>query len=375
MRPFTQASPCARPSRRAFCAMGAAGLAAAIASLADLPDSRAQAMNPAPIHGNAATALTLSSTALAFSPQQVGTSSAAQSITITNTGAGALRILGVFPSGSNPGDFPFSPACPGVLPPHTSCSIQVSFQPTYTGFRSGNVVIFSDAASSPDDVFLEGTGTAAASPPPLAVVAVPTFLNFRDQAVGTVSPAMTTTLTNTGADPVTVNSASVSAGSPFAVLPFAPVSLTTGQSTTVGVVFQPSVPGILGDTLTVGTSAGTLTLPLAGFAFVGIPAVTVSPRTVDFGNQGVGTTSAAQTITVTSTGTGPLTMFGAYPSGADPSDFPFLPACFGLLAPGDTCTLQVSFSPTTTGFRSSNVVFFSNAPSTPDAVILTGRGR
>src|SRR3954471_23862947 len=68
----------------------------------------------------------------------------------------------------------------------------------------------------------------------------------------------------------------------------------------------------------------------------GAPAVTFTPASLTFGAQAIGTTSAAQSITVANTGTANLFVNSAQTRGADPLDFTQVgDGCSGLtLAPG-----------------------------------------
>lgn len=76
-------------------------------------------------------------------------------------------------------------------------------------------------------------------------------------------------------------------------------------------------------------------------------AITVSPTEVDFGAQKVGTTSEAKTVTASSTGASDLVVSSSSVSGANASEFRITSdSCTGAsLAPGGTCELTVTFSP------------------------------
>jgi hypothetical protein len=78
------------------------------------------------------------------------------------------------------------------------------------------------------------------------------------------------------------------------------------------------------------------------------PAVSLSPSTVAFGAQAVGTTSPAQTITLTNTGTGSLFINGVFSAGLDQLDFNRTnDLCVGSpVAPGASCTIAIAFNAT-----------------------------
>jgi hypothetical protein len=76
----------------------------------------------------------------------------------------------------------------------------------------------------------------------------------------------------------------------------------------------------------------------------GTPAVSISPATVAFGSQELGTTSAPQTITITDTGTAPVFFNGTQQQGLDFNRT--ADDCVGIqIAPGASCTITVVSSP------------------------------
>lgn len=107
-------------------------------------------------------------------------------------------------------------------------------------------------------------------------------------------------------------------------------------------------------------------------ASAGVPAYSVTPQNLSFGNGTLGLQSPLQTLTVSSTGTAPLALSGLALTGATPSQFSVVNNCVGDLPPGNTCTLAVSFTPTTTGTKTATLAVSSNAGA--QTVPLTGVG-
>jgi hypothetical protein len=103
-------------------------------------------------------------------------------------------------------------------------------------------------------------------------------------------------------------------------------------------------------------------------------AISFSPPSVDFGNQQVGITSPTQTITVTNTGSATLTISKIFLTGGNHSDFFQTNHCKNSWAPGASCTITVSFTPSATGARSTSVSVTDNAPGSPQLVSLSGTG-
>jgi len=104
--------------------------------------------------------------------------------------------------------------------------------------------------------------------------------------------------------------------------------------------------------------------------------VTFTPASLTFGAQAIGTTSAAQSITVANTGTANLFVNSAQTRGADPLDFTQVgDGCSGLtLAPGTSCSVSITFSPTATGARSASFILTDNAAASPQTVPISGTG-
>jgi Putative Ig domain/HYDIN/CFA65/VesB-like, Ig-like domain len=108
----------------------------------------------------------------------------------------------------------------------------------------------------------------------------------------------------------------------------------------------------------------------------GTPAVTFTPTSLTFAAQAIGTTSAAQSITIANTGTGSLFINSAATRGANPLDFTQVDdGCSGLTLPaGASCSVSITFSPTASGARSATFTLTDNAAASPQTVPITGTG-
>jgi hypothetical protein len=102
---------------------------------------------------------TLSVSSISFENQVVGTASAGQSITLSNTGSAGLRIDGIAVT------LPFTQTntCGSSLTTGATCTINVTFAPTAEGDFNSKLSITDNAEGSPHIVALSGTGVA---PPP-----------------------------------------------------------------------------------------------------------------------------------------------------------------------------------------------------------------
>jgi hypothetical protein len=101
-----------------------------------------------------APAVTLSPTNLTFASQVDGITSAAQTVTLTNSGTAALVITSIVASG----DFAQTNTCGTSVTASASCTISVTFTPTAAGSRTGALAITDNASGSPQTVALSGGG-------------------------------------------------------------------------------------------------------------------------------------------------------------------------------------------------------------------------
>jgi hypothetical protein len=104
------------------------------------------------------------------------------------------------------------------------------------------------------------------------------------------------------------------------------------------------------------------------------PVVSLSTTTINFGNVQPGVTSSPQPVTVANVGGVNLAINNIASSGGNAGDFAQTNNCGSTLAPKDSCTIQVSFTPTTTGQRSSSLAIADNSAGSPQMVTLSGTG-
>ncbi len=198
----------------------------------------------------------------------------------------------------------------------------------------------------------------------------PSALSFASQAIGTTSAkAKTATLTNNGKAALVISS--ISTAPDFPSSNDCPASLDPDATCTFTVSFAPTADGPLNESITIAsnTPGGVTTLALSGTGTR--PAFTVNPTSLVF-NQ-VGTTSsgvtAPQTLTVTSTGDGPVAISGVSTTG----EFQASSNCPDSLDEGATCTISVTMSSSLdTLSKSGTVVITSDAPAGPVTVPVSG---
>jgi len=206
-------------------------------------------------------AITLTPGTLTFANQIVGTSSAAQTVTLTNSGDALLNISAVALTGTDAGDFTNgADTCSGAaLLPNQTCAVSVSFAPTASGIRTGVLTITDNASNSPQTVSLTGTGILG----PLVTLS-PTSLTFPGQFVGTTGLPENITLTSNGDVPLNISS--IQASAQFGSSNGCTSPLAVGSNCTISVFFDPSSAGSQTGTLTITDNApgSPQTVPLSG---------------------------------------------------------------------------------------------------------------
>ncbi len=102
----------------------------------------------------------------------------------------------------------------------------------------------------------------------------------------------------------------------------------------------------------------------------GTPTVHLSTGTLSFPARLIHTTSVAQTVTLSNSGTAALTFSSIVASG----DFAQSNNCRSPLAAGGSCSISVTFDPTVAGARTGAITVTDNGPGSPHRVSLSGTG-
>jgi len=316
-------------------------------------------------------------TSVTFPLQLVNTTSAAQTVTLSNTGNVAYTISSITLTGTNAADFVLNYNCTiggAGLAANGSCSINVTFRPTAAGARSAAVNIVTTANVNPTwTVPLSGTSTQ--------VNLSTTSLTFAPQVVNTQSASQQVTLTNTGPAALHINSFSLAGANPtdYSQTNNCPVggNLGSGSSCRVTLRFSPTATGVRAATLAISTNdSGTPTVNVA-LTGTGIQAaVSLTPTSHDFGAVTAKSTSAPFAFTLTNSGTAALSINNISIGGANGNRFNQTNNCGSTLAIGASCTINVTFTPQKAGTAYSATLQISdNAPGSPQAATLTGTGQ
>jgi sugar lactone lactonase YvrE len=318
----------------------------------------------------------LSPASLGFANQTVNTTSAASTITLSNTGNASLTGIAISITGANPTDFAQTNTCGTTLAASANCTISITFTPASVASLTATLSVADNASNSPQTVTLSGSGTAV--PAPVASLS-PTSLGFASTSVSSTSAAQTLTLTNNGNAPLTGIAVSLTGANPadFAETTTCGATLAASASCIISVTFTPQVAGSLTAAITVTDNAsgspqmaaltGTGTVPPA-------PQAVLTPTSLTFASQLLNTTSAPQTITLSNPGTATLTISGISLTGSNSSAYAETTTCGATLAVSATCTVSVTFTPTATGTLTAAITIADNASRSPQSVALNGTG-
>ena len=321
-----------------------------------------QATTPLSGVGAPPAAIVLNPLVVPYSATNVGSESAAQNITISNTGGLTASLQPPVVTG----DFAITAdTCGPTLAANVGCTVSVVFQPTASGTRTGSLNITDSAGTQ--SASLTGVGVL-----PATDALAPPALGFAAQQLKTASATQQVTLTNAGDAALTLIAAQITGGD-FTVVNGCGNSLNGHSTCSLLVAFVPTSVGSQTGALAVTDEYRSQTVTLSGMGMAP-PGVSLSPvSTVAFAATGVGLAAAAQTVTLTNNGGLPLLIQSVVVTG----DFDLVGGantCGGSLASGGTCTMQVVFAPSAPGVRTGCITVVDNAGSSPQTLQLTGTG-
>jgi hypothetical protein len=312
--------------------------------------------------------VTLSATRLIFGPRPIGTTSAVQSVTLSNTGnrpESIGAITAITGDGSTPlVAFSQTNNCASALAPGASCTINVSFKPPQAGVLPGNLSIAISGGER--TVSLTGVGGPG-------VFLSPTSLLFPITQDTTGSTAQSLLLTNISPLPAPLTSLAI-AGS-FSQTNDCAGAVPPLGSCDIFVTFSPSVSGPVAGSLTATVQDGVFNASLVATLSGTGSAVKLSPfpgTFFDFGTEYLGAASDPASVTLTNLSTLPLRLNRISASG---SSFVEKDHCPGLLRAGESCTISTTFHPTLdSGPAEGTLLIDANDPISPLTFPLLGTG-
>jgi hypothetical protein len=323
----------------------------------------------------------LSPATITFGNQAENTTSTAQTVTLTNNGNGALSLTSVLLGGSNPADYAQTNTCGSTVAASGGvCTVSVTFTPTGLGLRSASLIFTDNATGSPQSVAISGTGIAGSG----TMTLTPSTLAFGNVALTTTSVAQSVAITNSSTtQTLTVNGVVVTGSTDFSVQSTTcsamPFTLAIGGSCTVNVIYTPTVTTAETGTLTVSGSStnSPQSVTLTGTGINATGALSLSPSSIPFGTVTEGSSATPQAITITNTSTTQTLSVTSVATTGNP-DFSISSTTCGAtpftLAIGGTCTVSVTFSPTSAATETGFLRVAASSANSPQSVTLTGTG-
>ncbi len=330
----------------------------------DVNDNAANSPQTVALSGTGVEPATLTPATSAFGNVAEDTPSTVKNFTLRNNQPVALNSIAV--STNNP-DYTQTNTCGSSLAAHGSCTISVTLTPSILGADNGTLSVSDSASNSPQTSAMTGTGVVPAT-------LTPTSENFGNVPQATPSATKTVTLHNFATVPLSISSITTG-NADFTKTDTCDGSVPAKSTCTITLTFTPSNIGVETGTLSVADSAvnSPQTTSLTG---TGIAQATVSPTSLTFAAQKVGTTSTAKNVTLTNNLTTSLTFSGVTISGTNAGDFASPSnTCGGSLAAKSHCTISVTFKPTATGTRTATMDVNDSANNSPQTVSLTGTGK
>jgi P pilus assembly chaperone PapD len=224
-------------------------------------------------------------------------------------------------------------------------------------------------------------GSVLFSMPVQAEVGVaPASLSFGSLTVNTQSAAATVVVTNESRHSVSITGVSSSLSEFIVTSPALPITLGGHASASFQVVFQPNAAQNFSGKIIVSSihrdgETSTTSVAVTGTGVPPAPTQTyllaASTSSLSFGNALVGS-SASQTVTLTNSGTGSVTISQAVVTGAGFSVGGFTGAV--TLTAGQSLTLTAGFAPASAGSAAGSISVVSNASNSPATIALSGTG-
>ena len=324
---------------------------------------------------------------LNFGNQLVGTPNPPQVGILTNAGTSALTIASISITGTNASDYSQSNDCPlgpASLVPQASCQLTINFSPSIPGAESAAISFADNAVGTPQSINLTGTGEE-----PLATLSAAS-IQFGNQPEGTVADQFVS-LTNRGNLALSISNLNLTGPdvAQFRVSLASDVTCTLqgvppNQSCVIDIGFAPQTTGTFNAVLQITDNTGnidgsTQSVPVSGIGIPPSATAVISPMTLTFGQQAVGTPSGPQTVVLRNSGSLPLQMSSISTAGANAADFRVgtgtnCPMSSGTLPAGQSCTVMVMFAPASAGAKSAALLFSDNVAGSPQSVALNGTG-
>ncbi|MNR71349.1 IPT/TIG domain protein [compost metagenome] len=291
---------------------------------------------------------------------------ATQSVVIRNTGTAAANIEALTLAGTDAAAFTADTSCVGGLAIGASCSVTLTGAfPQARRYSAQLQVRAKDLAIQSASVAANAVARANAS----YVTATPNAVDF-----GTVDAGMASSqvvrFSNTGSAPAMLASPAFSDPA-FSQTSSCAGELAAGSSCDLVVQFR-GERAVQGQMTIAADNGQHLVVSLGGRTTSASLAVT--PLALAFPTVKVGDSSPAQTLSLRNSGSAALQLQGVAIEGIGSNEYFASSSCPAILAAGQACSAEVSFSPLAGGSRPAQLVLRSNAANGEVRVTLSGTG-
>ena len=268
----------------------------------------------------------------------------------------------------------------GILLGNGDGTFQAAQQQAFTnGFFSFELAVgnFNTGGGLGIAVADDSSGTVGIFIPTLSIS--PGSFDFGNQAVGAASAAQDFTITNSTSQSVTFTAIGFTGAnsSDFSDTTDCGTTLVSSAVCKVHVTFTAGAVGARSGSLSLSDDAPG-TPQMVGLTGTGVnaSAVRLSATTITFPGETVGMASTPQSVMLTNTGNVTLNIASIAVTGTNAGDFTLAPAgsCGATVAVHDTCTVNVTFTPSAVGARNAAVTLTDDALDTPQSITLSGQG-
>lgn len=282
-----------------------------------------------PFRAQAAT-FTLSPTSVSFGNQVVDTTSAPKTVTLTNTGPGALT----FDLSIANAEFAATSACGGTVTAGGTCVLSITFRPSATGNRAGTLVV-TDSTSGANTLSAPLAGSGV-----LATTVSPTTVSFGNVVQNTPSAKKKVKLVNNLSVPLT--GITFTSSHPDFVVSGCPATLKPLGKCTAAVVFTPTAaPGTLETATLTLTHSGATSPETVSLSGTSVLPLSLSAGTLTFAATPQGGTTVQTSLKLRNnlkTAISSIVLTASAPFSAS--------GCPPPLKGGKTCTITATFAPT-----------------------------
>jgi hypothetical protein len=315
---------------------------------------------------------------------------------------GSINVTSLTVAGTNKADFAVTPSCSATLPftvaAGASCYLDVNFNPLAgaSGLRTATVTIGTTPAEQLAPVILQADAVTNTQPG-ISLTTFPTPIDFGSVPVGQPagagqSPTELLSISNYPPIPCGGNSSSCGATLKISSITAGlsdykiatsensgancltpPITITSTNSCVYMITFTPSKAGNRNSSIVIKSNdpEGTQVIPLLGTGTTP-PVAVFEQSTLNFGGAEVNAVSPPLGATLKNTGQGPLTILGVAVS----KDFAIASnGCKGMIAPGKTCNISVTFKPVAEKPYAGTLTVTDNDPLGMEQVVnLQGAG-